>query len=90
VESCRTGPLPSCLLMIDYINVYSPLNTSSTAKDLAQAFDVSRPTHIAVYPAFLKTVQDALRATDLAKEGNSPIIFTILQRVQGLPMVITL
>jgi len=90
VESCRTRPLLSCPPMTDHTNVYSPLNTSSTAKDLAQAFDVSRPTHIAVYPAFLKTVQDALRETDLAKEGNSPIIVTLLQRVNGLPMVITL
>jgi hypothetical protein len=65
------------------------MNTSSTAKDLAQAFDVSRPTHIAVYPAYLKTVQDAIRATDMAKEGKEPKLFTILERVNGLPKVST-
>lgn len=65
------------------------MNTSSTAKDLAQAFDVSRPTHIAVYPAYLKTVQDAIRATDMAKEGKEPKLFTILERVKGLPKVNT-
>jgi hypothetical protein len=65
------------------------MNTSSTAKDLAQAFDVSCPTHIAVYPAYLKTVQDAIRATNMAKEGKEPKLFTILERVKGLPKVIT-
>jgi hypothetical protein len=63
------------------------MNTSSTAKDLAQAFDVSCPTHIGVYPEFLKTVQDAVRATDMAKEGKLPKIFTIIERVKGMPKV---
>lgn len=81
--------LPKCPIVTNHPPVLRPMNTSSTAKDLAQAFDVSRPTHIGVYPAYLKTVQEAIRSTDLAKEGNAPKLFTILERAKGLPNVST-
>jgi hypothetical protein len=71
------------------IHVSRPLNTSATAKDIAEAFNVSRPTHVAVYPALLKVVQDAILATDMAKEGRPPKVFTIVERVKGLPKAIS-
>ena len=88
VESCRTKAPPSGLPMTDHINNYSPLNTSATVKDITDAFNVSRPTHVAVYPAFLRTVQDAILATDMAKAGKPPKVFTVLERVEGLPKVL--
>lgn len=87
--SCRTEAFPSCPSMTDHANVYRPLNTASTAKDLTNAFNVSRPTHVAVYPAFLKTVQDAILATDMAKAGRVPKVITILERQKGLPKAIS-
>lgn len=64
--------------------VLSPVNTSSTAKDIAHCIDVVKPTHIAVTAAFLDNVHTAIATSELGKNGKNPKIFSVLDIVDGL------
>lgn len=62
----------------------SPVNTSSTAKDILHCIDVVKPTHVAVSGPFLETAREAIKTSKLAKSGKEPKVFTVLDKVAGL------
>ncbi|KIX01277.1 uncharacterized protein Z518_09002 [Rhinocladiella mackenziei CBS 650.93] len=65
--------------------VFSPLNPSSMAKDVAHAISLVQPTHIAVEPSKLDTVNAAIQ--QLGCPGKSiPTVFTVLKRWGGLKL----
>jgi hypothetical protein len=45
---------------------------------------------VAVAGLFLKSTEEAILETDMAKEGILPVVFTILDRVEGLQKVISI
>lgn len=64
--------------------ILSPVNTSSTAKDIAHCIDVVKPSYLAVTGQFLKIVQKAIDESNLGKSGKKPTILSVLDQVDGL------
>jgi 4-coumarate--CoA ligase len=64
--------------------ILSPVNTSSTAKDVAHCIDVVKPTHIFTSAAFLGNVQSAINSSKLKESGKIPTVISVLDRIDGL------
>ncbi|OGM46632.1 hypothetical protein ABOM_004626 [Aspergillus bombycis] len=60
--------------------VFAPLNASSTAKDIAHAISLIRPSHIATAPSKLQDVKNALASSEIVDSK----IFTVIEKVPGL------
>jgi 4-coumarate--CoA ligase len=60
---------------------FSPLNSSSTSQDIAHALNLVKPTVVAIYPACLPALKEALRLVDF-----TPIIITVLSRSDNLKL----
>lgn len=65
--------------------IFSPLNASSTAKEIAHALDLVKPTHIAVDPTRLGPLREAVAGLSIYIQ-HPPHIITVLKRASDLPL----
>ncbi len=60
---------------------FSPVNPSATAREIADFLKLVKPAIVAVYPARLDALREALKST-----GLDPIVTTLISRSEGLPL----
>ncbi|KIX93072.1 uncharacterized protein Z520_11129 [Fonsecaea multimorphosa CBS 102226] len=65
--------------------IFSPLNTSSLAKDIAHALALVQPSHIAIDPSKLEAVNAAFQQLGW-EESARPKVFTVLRRSGNLKL----
>ncbi|EXJ74471.1 uncharacterized protein A1O5_02767 [Cladophialophora psammophila CBS 110553] len=65
--------------------IFSPLNPSSLAKDIAHALSLVQPSHIAIEPSKLEAVNAAFQQLGWEKPTR-PTIFTVLRRSGSLKL----
>ncbi|RVX72779.1 hypothetical protein B0A52_04178, partial [Exophiala mesophila] len=65
--------------------IFSPLNPSSLAKDIAHAVDLVQPSYLAIHPNILKAVESAFSSLGLT-ESTRPTIFTLIERSNNIKL----
>ncbi|CZR65562.1 uncharacterized protein PAC_15462 [Phialocephala subalpina] len=60
-----------------------PVNTASTAKDLAHAFGLVKPKYIATSAAFIAKVREAIELVEYGEACMRPNIISVLDRIES-------